>query len=400
MVPSRYFLLLFAGILFLTSCTALQRASLWKKGRVVDLKETTVVPFSERWGMIFLEVELEGEPFNFLLDTGAPNVLDRRTAAALNKKPKAFGKVRDAYQRRARLDFTIVKNFGIGGLTFRNTGALIADFRSQELFDCMEIDGLIGSNLMQQAVWQIDFQEKEIRIAPSATAFDLRNARSLAFSHSTQGTPLVDVRIGSETMEDVRVDFGSGNGITTLRSKIPDSTLARAELVTLGTAGVGLYGPQQDTVHYLYHDSLRIAGQAIPPAVLRVRPLTEGLLGLRFWRQYLVTIDWQHNRLYFEPNGSGNLVRRSFGCGFEAAGDTIRVSSLWIPSPASEAGVQLGDQLLAYNGAFGAVVGFCTLLEALEQTETAELRLQRDGRIFSVALEKRDLFAPLYESRK
>lgn len=377
----------------LSACVTLKRNRLWKKGDVRGLEEKVSFPFTEKWGMIFLPVTINGQTFNFLLDTGAPNVLDLKTLEALNIPTYPFGMVTDAYGNRNPLNFTITDQFTVGPLEHKKIGALIADFRSVPIFDCMEIDGLIGSNMMRKAVWQFDFRQKTIHVAPDASHFDLKRATPLRIRTKGTGTPITDIQLGPTRLKNQTVDFGSGNGITVLREKVPSSSIRDTVAIGYGNAGTGLYGASQDTVYYLRTDSLQIGPDNLSDAVLRARNNTGGLLGLKFWRNYTVTIDWSAGALYLEPyQDTPQIQSTSFGFGTDLSKDTLRVSSLTEPSPASEAGLQLQDRIIRLGNTPVAELDYCQVLEQLDTVQQIQLTIENGHRTQTVKLVKRDLY--------
>jgi len=385
------FLLLLS--LCLSGCVSLKRNSLWKKGKVLRLEEKVSFPFTEKWGMIFLPVSVNGQSFNFLLDTGAPNVLDQGTLEALGIPAYTYGMVSDAYGKRDRLSFAITNRFTIGPLQHKKVGALIADFRSVPIFDCMEIDGLIGANMMRKSVWQFDFRQKMIHVAPSVDYFELDQAEQLPIRSKNTGTPVTNIRLGSTLLKNQTVDFGSGNGITILKDKITEPMVQDTVAISYGNAGTGLYGSRQDTVYYLRTDSLQIGLDFLSSAVLRVRKNTNGLLGLRFWRNYRVTIDWSAGILYLEPNGDKpQIVSRGFGFGTEMSGDTLRVSTLTTPSPASAAGLLLRDQIIKLGTRLVSDLDYCQVLHQLDTAEQVQVTILRKEGPKIIQLEKRDLY--------
>lgn len=385
-------LLLLIIITLLSSCATLQRGTLWKKGKVKHLDEMVSFPFEEKWGMIFLEVDINGQNFNFLLDTGAPNVIDKKALAALNLDAHFYGNVTDAYGNSDRLSFAITKDFEVGPLLHKRVGALIADFRSIPVFDCMEIDGLLGSNMMRKAVWQFDFKNKMIHVAPDASYFDLSKADKMPIGIKNTGTPVTDIDLGSTTLRRQTVDFGSGNGITILKDNIPASVITDTISISLGDAGTGLYGTQQDTVLYLRTDSLQIGSQQLTQMPLRVRSKTGGLLGLQYWKNFTVTIDWQSKLLYTEPyENSLNISSNSFGFGTKKRNDSLFVSSLTIPSPASEAGMELSDFILKIDDQPVREMEYCELLKNLNDVQEIEISILQNNQEKKVALKKRDL---------
>ena len=69
---------------------------IWKEGALQREAFLTQIPMTIKNDLIFLAVTIGGQPFNFLLDTGAPNVITTEVAETLNLKKKKYGRVGDS----------------------------------------------------------------------------------------------------------------------------------------------------------------------------------------------------------------------------------------------------------------------------------------------------------------
>ena len=114
------------------------------------------IPFEYRLGLIILKVDIAGKEYDFVLDTGAPNVISKELAQKLGLNNVSEQKVGDSQGEYSNLGFTTIEKVTIGGIHFLNTGAAIADLELSKEVGCLKIDGLIGSNLMKKAIWKFD----------------------------------------------------------------------------------------------------------------------------------------------------------------------------------------------------------------------------------------------------
>jgi len=114
-------------------------------------------------------------------------------------------------------------------------------------------------------------------------------------------------------------------------------------------------------------------------------------------RRFTLTLDYRHRRLLLSPNGA---LRDPFevemlGAGFKAADlkfDRILVRYVLPNSPASEAGLQEGDEIVAVDGRSAApltVGGLRALFTEPDKRHT--LRTRRGGREGEVAIVTRRL---------
>ena len=125
----KHSLIIFAFSLILASCQTLKTIKLLKGGEVVQKEFTTTVPFEMRMGLIVLKVKINGEYYDFVLDTGAPNVISKELALTLKLGNLSERKVSDSQNASQNLGFTKVPKIEIGGIEFTNTGAAIADLK-------------------------------------------------------------------------------------------------------------------------------------------------------------------------------------------------------------------------------------------------------------------------------
>ena len=122
-----------------------------------------------------------------------------------------------------------------------------------------------------------------------------------------------------------------------------------------------------------------------------------GNIGAGFLKRFDVTFDYRRQQLYFKPNAYHNAPDR-FGnshglTGLEGDQDGFRITGLLQPSPLSEAGVKVGDQIVSINGKSGKDLTPGILGEALGSPvgTRLELKVRTEGTTRQVAITLRDL---------
>jgi len=98
-----------------------------KNGEVEQEEFSVQIPFEYRLGLIILKVNISGEEYDFLLDTGAPNVISNELAKKLEINIVTRQKVGDSQGQKSDLELAKLDKISIGGIHFLNTGAAIAD---------------------------------------------------------------------------------------------------------------------------------------------------------------------------------------------------------------------------------------------------------------------------------
>ena len=344
-----FFFLVLATLL--TSCNAFKTVSLMKRGSVQQKEFTTTIPFEMRRGLIVLKVGIAGEVYDFILDTGAPNVVSKELAEKLNLEKKVERKVGDTKIKKSDLGFAEVENIEIGGINFLNTGAAIADLQMSDAIRCLDIDGLIGSNLMRKAIWKFDYQAQLITISNKMEAFELGNdVLKIPFTTSLQGTPVLNVKLDSTTHQNAIIDLGSNGGFS-FNEKSGRSILERDKLIEhanyVGAQVYGLYGlGAPDTVVFAKVPNIVVGDVKVSQTVASFSG-SNAIIGTEFFSNYDVIINWSTSEaLLIKRKDDVNSSIEEFGFDIKFDGGKVLVSGLFAASSAYKEGLRLNDEII------------------------------------------------------
>lgn len=342
------------SILFFSSCTTLKTIKLMKSGKLVQKKIKVDIPFEYRLGLIVLKVKIEGKLYDFVLDTGAPNVISKELAKSLKLQPTFSQKVGDSRNTELNLDFVTVKNIQLSGLDFNNTGAVIADIRKYQEVGCLKIDGFIGSNLMRKALWKFDFKKQIITITNSLDSLDLTSYKEkIPFYPEITGTPLFDIKVNGILERDIVIDLGS-NGDITLNNKTYDKISkdnhSLNELIVYGKQGSGLYGSgNNDTTTYVMASKIALGDISLTNEIVDFSK-GSSTIGLNFLKNYNIILDWSNkNMLLSNHKEYQNSTINDFGFSWMFADGNLVVGSLTEGSHAEVLGLKLNDKIIEIN---------------------------------------------------
>ena len=148
MHSNRFFSLLFICLL-LSSIVAQAQKVKFNKGRSVEKNYYTEVTYEELKGKLIIPVQIEGDTFQFLFDTGAPNLISHTLNDIITTNELNSIQVKDANDSKRPLEVVEIPMLQIAGVSFKNSPAIVSDQSSNFLFDCFKIDGIIGSNLVR-----------------------------------------------------------------------------------------------------------------------------------------------------------------------------------------------------------------------------------------------------------
>ncbi|MGB1004662.1 MAG: retropepsin-like aspartic protease [Salibacteraceae bacterium] len=334
-------------------CSSTKVYKLMGGGEIAEPNYKVVIPFEMRLGLIILKVNIKGEEYDFLYDTGAPNVVCLELGKKLNLKAAGKSKTRDSQGERHRVDYANIDTITIGGLNYLNTTAAIMDLKKAVVLDCMEFDGILGANVMRNSVWQIDYQKQEIIITNSTDSLLFTsNLDTIPFTVKHTGTPIIDVKIGNIIQKRVTLDTGSGGNIDlnyetykNARKRQPNMPITSG----YGHSSSGIYGMGvPDTLFYFKPDSITIGSVQLENKIITAsKGNTSSTLGTRFFEHYVITLDWGRNQIVLDSVSEyQNSEVKSYGYKPQFENNQLRVGFLFTESTTGSQNMSLYDQII------------------------------------------------------
>ena len=123
---------------------------------------------------------------------------------------------------------------------------------------------------------------------------------------------------------------------------------------------------------------------------------SQGDIGATILEKFTIILDYKNNRIILEPNSrfdEPTHYNRS-GVILEAVGEnfqTFRIKAVADDSAASEAGLRVGDTLIAIDGQPASELSLSELRFKLQRAKACELLVERDGVRLKISLKLRDL---------
>ncbi|WP_025742654.1 aspartyl protease family protein [Aquimarina pacifica] len=387
-------------LLFL-NCGGSKIEKLLKTGNVVQKDFSVTIPFEYRQGLMIIKAEIGGNTYDFILDTGASNVLSKDLNVKLGLQPIDAALVYGSQGASQQLEYTSVKTITIGGIGFTNTIAAIHDFNAVTELACMNIKGIIGANLMRQAVWDIDFKNQNITITNTEESLEIPSEyKEAKFFIGYQGTPSIITNVNGIRVLNNRIDTGYNGNISF--SKLEFQKLTKDKKLTnyvtgTGITGVGIYGAGKTETFYKGLIEKMTLGKLTldSPIVASFSGRNRKLIGVEFLKNYRVIFNWNTRRIKFiETTPSSNSSFDTFGYGLSFEENKIYIRSIIEKSSADRSGLQIGDQVLGLNDID------CSTISAEQWCEKSKndwitpseksitMTINRDNKVTKINLEK------------
>lgn len=348
------FLFVLLSLLFLVSCTSKVHKAM-QSGSMVPSQVTSEVETSQYARLIIVPVKIKGKMYRFLLDTGAPNSISEELQEEFNFRSVDNDGIRDSQGNSREMKYVAIDTIQIGEFLFLNTLSFVGDFKKNPVLNCMDIDGIVGSNLMIHAVWQIDPENQQIRLASNVEGLSQKpKGEAITLNLNKQFAPRVDLRLQGMRLTDMLIDYGF-NGSMNVPEKafgeLQEGGALKGQLTDLGTKQSGLHGVSEASDDRLARvDSGFMGNTWLGP--FDIETGHSGLIGMKILDNFLVTFDYPNARVYLdrqEKNGIDDLSTYGFSVG-STQEKPVYIRSIISGGPADKANLKNGYQLLEVNG--------------------------------------------------
>ena len=361
------------------------------------------IPFQLYGNVIVTELSVdESTPLNFILDTGAGGtIINANTAASLGIVGDETVS-REGATGMAEIVQSTDHIVYVEDISFQDVTLGIAELGYIEKRIGITIDGVIGWLILSQYAVRIDYDTMLIEIYDN-NKFEYDFGDS-GYTLEVQGTTIFTnvttaFKSGNIFTGKVLVDTGAGNTFYFNTPFIEENDLL-AEMDTyyeretqiISTASAHIYTTMLANLSISdYEFSTLPVTMAIAEAGASSSSGAMGILGNGVPKHFNVFIDLQQKRMSVEPN---RLYHDQFevNCsGVELVTDDafqrVIIDHIYAGSPAHEAGLKVGDEIVQINGANVSDFQLPQIRSILSQDgEEAEILIDREGELRSYAL--------------
>lgn len=347
-----FYSLILSLILTLSSCYSV-RNKILTSGEVKQEDFLAEIPFNFEYGLPIIKVKIDEIEYNFLVDTGAPTVLSPELYKTLKLKRMTTSKVVGSEGNRQKENLVLIENIKIDTISFDNIGAVIVDFSNTVEINCLNLDGIIGSNLMSLAIWEFDYSNQKIRLTNSRNKLNIdQDSYVLNFQPAgMQGTPKVDIYINNKKAEGITFDTGSNSDFSVNLSEFNDVVSNAKNIETFGSSSTGIYGKGVDRKSLFSKvNSIKLGTLNLQNQILEFEENASRTLGNKFLQNYKVVIDWNLNQIDLSSiSDFDNSQLNTFGFHYKVLDKKLYVGTIYKNSEAEQKGLQINDEISAIN---------------------------------------------------
>ncbi|MEW6436605.1 MAG: aspartyl protease family protein [Pseudomonadota bacterium] len=333
------------------------------QGGALNLANAVEIPFVLEDGHIIVQASIDGNPpMPFMFDTGARDIITPEVARTLNTTEVRSARIGGFGRQVSLADMVKVGQITIGDATLEDQVVSVLDIPNT-LADRgarPRLAGFIGSELLAHYAVSIDYGRHTLILNnpgfyPSRATFSL----PLDFAMSPEGLALPSVTAELDgAAGDFVIDTGGGTQVfVSQQFEQEHNPFAQYGKVLNFLSAGGIGG--RAYVHLGFGKQLRLGPVTLSPPVvagttdMRGQGFSAGVLGAGILSQFIVTIDYQSSRAYFETIAGRKLPTILHGTGMEydkPDHEAFEVLDVLPGSAAEQAGLQRGDRIVEVGG--------------------------------------------------
>ena len=288
LMPLVMCLFIILTILFRNQDANYQLHKLMKKGQIEQVNDfQDSIGFIFEGNLIFVQLYIKKVAYLFLFDTGSPTSFSKNLIQKLNLRKEATLCLNNDKEERTEIS--------LFSESLRINHTVFGEVMVQELAEDLQknykipIDGIIGSNLMQHCIWQIDYKKQKIYLSNRLELLPTLPKRYFtSFTRNTERSPRIYLTINHFPKRPIAlVSTGDTNGITLSQSFSSIRSMM-------------LFPPLQEDSHFSYANLLMIGDLKANHIKTNFSNSKQCILGNDFLKHYLVTLDWRKRKIYFE----------------------------------------------------------------------------------------------------
>ncbi|MBD1556298.1 hypothetical protein HC752_05050 [Vibrio sp. S9_S30] len=351
--------IIFINVVLLLGCTSnTSQNSLHEVLLTKPYTETrrfhSVVPVLTIENKIYLYASINGKRYRFIFDTGSPTILTKQVATDLGLTIMGTNKEKDANGNLVSMDLSIADSIEIGDVRFRNVPVFIFDPSHLPKASCYLEGGVIGSEILPLATWQLNFRDGEIVLTSDKRKLEYINqaSRTSLKQGGYPHAPIFKHRINGKFTDDALFDTGNTEllnlNLPALQQMLADEVVPNPEVEGRGSFGESEGGEAEPTAYYQTAiERLRVGGLELNNVHSWTRTSTPTRIGAKLLENHIVTLDYPNRKAYFYPfkERSKDPINWGFRTSISEL-NALNVSFLESPSIAENAGLQLGDRIL------------------------------------------------------
>jgi predicted aspartyl protease len=343
----------------------------------------TTVPL-ETDGLITVEAKLNGRPFDFILDSGAHNIITPAVADALGVHPVGEGASGGAgggelVQRYVRIDRV---DIGDATLSDQHFYVIPLQYGTVERGARAPLAGLLGLEMFERFAMRLDYPHKTLSLRKLADYRHQGGGRAVPITFDDD-MPLLEGRIDGVSGL-IALDTGNASTMVVQSVWARQHGLAARLKRGIETVSYGAGGESRNWASRIA--TLEIGGTVLQRPIVRYAEDKAGAfssrteaanIGTDTLANFVLEFDYRNGVIWFtyEPGYVSLPFNRAGLRAIKESPEAFRVTLVLRSSPAAEAGIARDDEIVAVDGIQAPQMSGRDLAHKLVQPAGTEIAL-------------------------
>ena len=168
------------------------------------------LPFELIKEKIIIPVQLNGNTYKFLVDTGGIFEISENLQKEFNFKQTESTSITGINGNEIEIKTVIIPQVKLGNWAFKDKKAIVSDLHSKYPYSCFQLDGMIGRDFFDKVILQFDHASNTFRLTENINNIELDKDHRTKLKLSERGLPDVKLKINNKN-EYIEFDSGSGD---------------------------------------------------------------------------------------------------------------------------------------------------------------------------------------------
>lgn len=321
----------------------------------------SVLPYRLVGGKMIVEMKMNGQLRSFIFDTGGQTALTEEVCDELGLPACDSIKITDVNGKQGGYRRVLIQELADPEMKIQLKTIPTIVIPAPSPFACFQVDGLIGSDLLQYFIVEIDGKAQTIKLIASQQYAAPSLRKMLPFAGGG-GMPIINIQIGRGNGVPVLFDTGCPGFLNLKESdyeRLENAGAFQSVQTGYGEGAIGVGGMAGvDTSYRVCMPVVSIGASRFLNVSSETSTPPYTLLGVKLLDYGKVTIDYARSRFYFEPyeEKAQDMEQRHYDINLRVKDGDLVVSSLWSDK---YAGVRIGDKVIKINGEPVRKYDFC-----------------------------------------
>lgn len=329
----------------------------------------------QRNSLIFLDVVINGKEYRFLFDTGASACMVSKEIAG-QSITQSVTTLNDGFEKESKVD-VVLQNFQIGNTTFNNIFCVVGDTKTLSDLGCVEIDGVIGMNIINLLNWQIDPERKRLSFSRAPFKTKVENLAGMQIAYTDNSLPLLQLNYDGIAFYCL-IDFGYNGHLDVNKGILEKSKKLKKvnRIIGSGMYALSVNSKMEAKVYRTLIDKINaddIVFHDVPTTLTTNKPK----LGSAILKRYLVTLNSTERRLFLMPLMAYDTSSLSYPVTFMLNdSNELVIGFVWETDQTKRSGLKVGQKVISIDGQTVERLNnlqLCTLKNTINQRQSIKI---------------------------